>query len=217
AASLVRLHHPRGDSELADLEVGIRLHQHAGRGEQRVLLAARVLGEVLLQLRLEVALVRVELLAVLRREVDRVLVRDVDPGDGDRAVLVHLLGKFPRELDGLHVRAECPAEDALEQGLDLLLDRAENHLGGGYPPAGDANARPLPHRWPRRSPPAGLRLRRAPAAPPLRALRRRARRSPTTPVRAHTAAARPRLPARASRRRAQDATGAPARGRTPSP
>ena len=88
-----------------------------------------MLGEVLLQLVLQRRFVRGELLAVVRREVDRVLVRDVHPRDGHGAVVVHLLRELPRELDWLHVGAKCSPEDALEEGLDLPLDRAENHLG----------------------------------------------------------------------------------------
>ena len=120
------LNHPRRDPELAELEIVVRLDQHARGREQHIALAARVLGEVVLELRLEGRLVGLELLTVAGREIDRVLVRDVDARDGDHPVVVHLLDKLARELDRLHVCPERAAEDALEQSLELLLDRAEN-------------------------------------------------------------------------------------------
>ena len=90
-----------------------------------------MLGEVLLELELERLLVRLELRPVGGREVDRVLVRDVDARDGDGAVVVHLLRELARELDGLDVRLEGTAEHALDERFDLVLDSAENH--GGRP------------------------------------------------------------------------------------
>src|SRR5438046_127157 len=83
------------------------------RRQQRVALSARVLGQVVLQLAEERALVAAEVLAVRRREVDRVLVRHVDPRDRDGAVVVHLLDELPRELDRLDVSPKRTAEDAL--------------------------------------------------------------------------------------------------------
>src|SRR5205823_7417727 len=106
-----------------------------------VRLAARVLAQVLLELRDERLLVGLELLAVGGREVDRVLVGRVHARDGDHAVVVHLLGQLARELDGLDVRAERPAEDALEQRLDLLLDRPEDHGSAVTLPRAGANQR----------------------------------------------------------------------------
>ena len=44
------LDHPRGDPELADREVRVGLHRHRRRGQQLVLLAPRVLAQVVLQL-----------------------------------------------------------------------------------------------------------------------------------------------------------------------
>ena len=81
-----------------------------------------MLGEILLQLAAQVVLVALELLAIARRQVDRVFVGHVDAGHGDVAVLVHLLRKLPRELDRLHVRPEGATEDTLEQGFDLSFD-----------------------------------------------------------------------------------------------
>jgi hypothetical protein len=88
-----------------------------------------VLDEVVLQLADQRALVALELLAVGRREVDGVLVGDVDARDRDGAVLVHLLGELARELDGLHVGPEGTAEHPLEEAFDLLLDAAEDAHG----------------------------------------------------------------------------------------
>ena len=74
-----------------------------------------MLADVFLELGDERVLVALELAPVGLGEVDGELVRDVDPRDGDRLVVVHLLRELPRELDGLHVRAERAAEDALEE------------------------------------------------------------------------------------------------------
>ena len=122
----LRLNEAGGDSELADGEVLVGGHEHDRRGEERVALAARMLGEVLLELGHERLLVPGELLSVLRREVDRELVRDVDPRHGDGAVIVHLLHELARELDRLDMRAEGAPEDALEETFDLGLDRAQH-------------------------------------------------------------------------------------------
>jgi len=89
-----------------------------------------MLGEVLLQLALQVLLVARKLLAIVRREVHGVLVRDVDAGNGDRAVLVHLLCELARKLDRLDVRPKSTAENPLEKGLDFLFDCAEDHVPG---------------------------------------------------------------------------------------
>ena len=81
-----------------------------------------MLGEVLLELSDQCLLVPGELLAVVGREVDRVLVRNVDARDGDTAVVVHLLDELARELDRLNVRAKSTTEDAFEEALDLRLE-----------------------------------------------------------------------------------------------
>jgi hypothetical protein len=128
------LRHPGRDSELADLEVVVSLHEHLRAGEDGVLLAVRVLRQILLQLCEERALVRLELLPVLRAEVHRVLVGDVDARDRDDAVVVHLLRQLAGELDRLDVRAERAAEEALEQPLDLLLDVPQHRHGSGFAP-----------------------------------------------------------------------------------
>ena len=105
-----------------------------GASQESMILAPRVLGEVLLQLELQRVLVGLELAAVVRGEVDRVLVRDVHARDRDRAVVVHLLDELPGELDRLDVRPEGAAEHALEEGLQLRLDRPQDtHAAGVYP------------------------------------------------------------------------------------
>ena len=92
----------------------------------------------------------------MRREVDRVLVRDVDARDRDRAVVVHLLDELPRQLDRLHVRPEGTTEHALDECFDLLFDRAENaqravsrpfeSTGGPRLPGAGASCRDGGHR-----------------------------------------------------------------------
>jgi len=85
-----------------------------------------VLAQVFGELTLQLSLVALELLAVARGEVDRVLVRHVDPRHGHVAVVVHLLDQLARQLDRLDVRTERAAEDALEERLELGFDVAEN-------------------------------------------------------------------------------------------
>ena len=131
------LHHPRGDPELAHLQVVVGLELHLGRREQLVALAARVLGDVLLQLALQRLLVARELLAVGRRQVDRVLVRRVHARDRDHAVVLHLLDELARQLDRLHVGAKSAPEDPLEEAFQLVLDVPEDaHPRGVMPRAG---------------------------------------------------------------------------------
>ena len=60
---------------------------------------------------------------------------DVDARDRDHSVVVHLLDELARELDRLHVRAEGTSEDALEEGLDLVLDVPEDAHPAGLCPA----------------------------------------------------------------------------------
>ena len=123
----LRLDDARRDPELAAAEVVVRFQLHERRAEERIVLALRVLDDVLLELGEQRKLVGLELLAVCAREVDGVLVGDVGAADGDRAVVVHLLRQLPRQLDRLDVRAEGAAEDALEERLDLLLDSSQHH------------------------------------------------------------------------------------------
>ena len=104
-----------------------------------------MLGEVLLELVDERLLVARELLPVVGREEDRVLVRDVDPRDRDGLAVVHLLRELARELDGLDVRAERTPEDALEERLDLVLDLAQHGSAGDIPRVSQCKSCP---RWP---------------------------------------------------------------------
>ena len=100
--------------------------EHARRVEQRVALPSRVLGEVLLEL-CRRARPRSPRTASGRRTRGRPCTRSARrPGDGDVAVVVHLLHELPRELDRLHVRPERTAEDAFEQALDLRFDGAQD-------------------------------------------------------------------------------------------
>ena len=119
----------RRDPEDADLEVVVGVELDVRLGQEHVALAACVLGEVVLELLAQLLLVVRELLAVRRREVDRVLVRDVDARDRDAAVVVHLLDELARELDRLDVGPEGAAEHPLEQGLELRLDAPEDAHG----------------------------------------------------------------------------------------
>ena len=128
------LDHPVGDAEEAYLEVLVRPEGHLRARQELVALSPSVLGQVLLELLDERGLVALELVAVLRRQVDDVLVRGVDLRDGDHLVVVHLLRQLPRELDRLHVATEGAPEGAFEERFDLLLDRPEHGgdlLGGG--------------------------------------------------------------------------------------
>ena len=70
-----------------------------------------------------------EALAVLGREPDDVLVRDVDARDRHGLVLVHLLGEPAGELDRAHLAAEDAAERALDEVGDLALEVAEDGHG----------------------------------------------------------------------------------------
>ncbi len=74
-----------------------------------------MLREVVAELGEERGLVRGELLAVVRREVEDVLVRHIDARDGHGLVLVHLLCELPGQLDRLDMRPEGAPEDPLDQ------------------------------------------------------------------------------------------------------
>ena len=107
----------------------------AGTPIALVVLPPRVLGEIVGELGQELALRR-EALPVLRREVEDVLVRDVHARDGDRLVVVHLLHELARELDRLDVRAERAPERAFDEGLQAMLDAAEDAHRRILPEAG---------------------------------------------------------------------------------
>ena len=97
-----------------------------GRVEQRERLLPRVLEQVVGQLLAQRRLVARELLAVLRREEDAVVVRHVDARDGGHLVVLHLLGELVRELDRLDARPEGAAEGALDKAAELRLEVAQH-------------------------------------------------------------------------------------------
>src|SRR2546423_1757318 len=78
-------------------------------------------------------LVALELRTVRGREIDRVLVRDVEPGDRDDAMVLHFLDELARELDRLNVCPESAPEDAFEQRFDLGFDVPEHGHSRAYP------------------------------------------------------------------------------------
>ena len=97
-----------------------------GAADEREPLGARVLEQVGRQLVGDLALDRGISLAILRREVDDVLVRGIGAGERDGAVLVHLLGEPARHLDRPHLGPEQAAEAALDQIGELGLEVAQN-------------------------------------------------------------------------------------------
>ena len=160
------LHHARCDPELADGEVVVGLDRDRRRGEQLVLLPPRVLRRGTPGARRARTPRTPRTGRGRRREVDRVLVRDVDARDGDRAVVVHLLRQLARELDRLDVGSEGTAEHALEERLDLLLDCAQNgqldrRLGGALRKRFSARARGRERQRARARSPACARRQRA--------------------------------------------------------
>src|SRR5919106_1808804 len=105
----------------AELEAVVRVEldlRPAGQGEA---LLAAVLQQVVGQLLAQGRLVARELLAVLRRQEEAVVIGHVDAGDGDHLVVLHLLGQLVRQLDRLHARLERAAERALHQAAELRL------------------------------------------------------------------------------------------------
>ena len=148
-ASALRLDHSRRNPELAQRKIVVRLEEDARRREHRVALPARVLGQVVAQLVEERALVRGELLAVLRGEIDGVLVRHVDARDRDRAVVVHLLRELSRQLDRLHLRPERAPEHALDQALDSLFHRPQERHRRNLAPSGATGVGAARSRAPR--------------------------------------------------------------------
>jgi hypothetical protein len=65
-----------------------------------------VLEQITRELRRQLLLVALELLAVLGGQPDRVLVGRVDPRQRLHLVLVHLLGELARDLDRAHLGLE---------------------------------------------------------------------------------------------------------------
>src|SRR5919204_4732662 len=89
---------------------------------KRVVVAARVLQQVARELLPQGTLVPLDARVILRREPDRVLVRDVDPRDRRRPVGVHLLRELPRDLDRLDLRREGAVEHPFDQALDTSFE-----------------------------------------------------------------------------------------------
>ena len=116
-----RLHQARLDPELAEPQALVGLEPDLGPGQQRVVVAARMLEQVCRQLLLERALVALEAFAVLGGEPDRVLVGNVDARHRGGPVSVHLLRQLARDLDRLHLRREGAAEHPFDEVLYPLL------------------------------------------------------------------------------------------------
>ena len=113
------------DPELADGEIVVLAQLDPRPRDERIALAPGVVGEIVGELRKQPLLVALELLAILRREIQVVFVRDVDARERHRSVLVHLLGELAGQLYGLDVRAEGATEDAFEERLDAVLDASQ--------------------------------------------------------------------------------------------
>ena len=109
-----RLHQPRLDPELAQPQPLVGLEIDLGPGEQVVAAAPRMVEEIPGELLLKRALIALQLLSVLSREIDRVLVGDVDARHPGRLVGVHFLGEPAGEFDRLHLGAEGAAEHSLD-------------------------------------------------------------------------------------------------------
>jgi hypothetical protein len=98
--------------------------------DQGQALAAGVLEQVGRQLLDDLVLDALEVLAVLGRQPDGVLVRHVRPRHRDGLVLVHLARELAGDLERAHLAAEDAAERALDQARQLLLEVAQNaHQG----------------------------------------------------------------------------------------
>ena len=122
---LGRLDQHRLDAELADAQAVVGREVDGRARRQRQALVARVLEQVVGQLLARGVLPALELLAVLRRQVDRVLVRHVRARDRDGLVVAHLLRELARDLDRLDLGLEGLREGALEEALELLFDSAQ--------------------------------------------------------------------------------------------
>jgi hypothetical protein len=81
-----------------------------------------VLEQVVGELLLEPVLVALEVLAVVGREPDRVVVGHVGVRDRTGLVVLHLLRQLARDLDRLDLGAERAAEGAADQPLKLRLE-----------------------------------------------------------------------------------------------
>src|SRR5256885_3843721 len=114
------------DAELPERELLVGAELDLRPADQREALAPRVLEQVRAQLVEHLMLDVCVALAVLRAEVDEVLVGDVRAAQRHRAVVVHLLGELARELDGPHLGAEDAAEGALDEIGEFAFKIAED-------------------------------------------------------------------------------------------
>ena len=124
-----RLDQARLDAELAQAKTVVGLQVDLGAGEERVVVPACVLEQVPGQLLLEGSLIALQAFVILGREPDRVLVRDVRPGDRGGPVSVHLLSELARELHRLDLRGEGTAEHPLDEVLYALLKVSQDADG----------------------------------------------------------------------------------------
>src|SRR5215218_11193838 len=144
---LVRPHEPRLDPELAEPQALVGLERDLGRRQQRHALAPGVFEQVAGQLTPQLVLVAGELLAVVRREPDRILVRHVRAAERLDAVLVHLARELARDLDRAHLGLEGTRERALDQAGKLGLQVAQHAHGTcSSPSAARSTGEPLPDR-----------------------------------------------------------------------
>ena len=102
------------------------------RGDERDPLAARVLEQVARELGGEVALVALELLAVVGREPDGVLVGGVGARQRLDLVLLHLARELARDLHRAHLGLEGTRERALDKTGQLGLQVAQNAHRGAF-------------------------------------------------------------------------------------
>ena len=123
------LDEPRLDAELAEPQPIVGAELDRGPRGERDPLAAGVLEQVARQLALELVLVALELLAVVGREPDRVLVRGVDARQRLDAVLVHLARQLARDLDRAHLGPEGTRERAFDEAGELGFEGSQHAHG----------------------------------------------------------------------------------------
>ena len=153
-----------------------------GPREQRDPLAPGVLEQVARELAAQLALVALELLAILRGEPDDVLVGRVGARQRGDLVLLHLAGELARDLDRPDLGLEGARERAFDEAGELRFEIASAR---SCVPRSMRTQVPRSCRGPISIPRRGCPLRALPQ--PGRAAWRRSRRSPSDAV----AAARP--------------------------
>ena len=118
------------DAEGAGRELVGGLERHAWTGAHAVALAPHVLGQVGAELDAQRRLVLGEALAILRRQVDRVLRGHERAAAGLDLAVLELLRELARDLDRLHGHANHPADGAVDDVLDAAFDAAEEAHAG---------------------------------------------------------------------------------------